>query len=166
MSIGTRVLGGLLVNSLTAKVRAPSGSSNQCVGAGSGCLGGGQRGLGSSAGPTVSTLGGLMNLNSKKEGERGGGRTKVLSLHDLEACSQDQSKKNPGSFFLLCHRFGLSILLSLSGERGRKGIETRARGEGGHQYQLMDPASGQAALPAGLKHIIKRRKRNQQGSPQ
>lgn len=29
-----------------------------------------------------------------------------------------------------------------------------------------DPASGQAALPAGLKHIIKRRKRNQQGSPQ
>jgi hypothetical protein len=37
----------------------------------SGCQGGGQRGLGSSAGPTVSTPEGLMNLNSKKEGERG-----------------------------------------------------------------------------------------------
>lgn len=79
VSIGTRVLGGSLVNSLAARARAPSGSSNQCVGAGSGCLGGGQRGLGSSAGPTVSTPEGLMNLNSKKEGERGGKDKRFVS---------------------------------------------------------------------------------------
>jgi hypothetical protein len=61
-----------------------------------------------------------MNLNSKKEGERGRGRTKVLSLRDLEACSQDQSKKNPGSFFFFAVGSVFSILLSLSGVRGRK----------------------------------------------
>jgi len=128
MSIGTRVLGGLLVNSLTAEVRAPSGSSNQCVGAGSGCLGGGQRGLGSSAGPTVSTLGGLMNLNSKKEGERGRGRTKVLSLRDLEACSQDQSKKKIRGLFFSFAVGSVFLFFSLFRERGEEKGSRRGRG--------------------------------------